>query len=54
VLTWPAICSDWALGGRGGLAKLKGDLWGLSTVLLSFLDWPLRRWVGGGQGFAAH
>lgn len=43
VFTWPQITSDWALGGRGALGKLKGDLWGLSTVVLSFLDWPLRR-----------
>jgi hypothetical protein len=107
VFTWPQITSDWALGGRGFLGKLKvrgerggrllrrlgrscrgprrapaaaagasptssagprapaprprliipppppyphpppkpaqGDIWGLSTVVLSFLDWPLRR-----------
>lgn len=36
------LCNDWALGGKG-LKKVQGDLWGLSTVVLSFLDWPLRR-----------
>lgn len=25
----------------------QGDLWGLSTVVLSFLDWPLRRALPG-------
>jgi hypothetical protein len=24
-------------------SKPQGDLWGASTVVLSFLDWPLRR-----------
>ncbi|GBF90754.1 hypothetical protein Rsub_03055 [Raphidocelis subcapitata] len=43
VFTWPQITSDWAMGGKGFLGKLKGDLWGMSTVVLSFLDWPLRR-----------
>jgi hypothetical protein len=38
------LCNDWALGGKG-IKKVKGDLWGASTVVLSFLDWPLRRWV---------
>lgn len=47
VFTWPQITSDWALGGKGFLGKLKGDLWGLSTVVLSFLDWPLRRAIPG-------
>lgn len=37
------LCNDWAIGGKGGLAKLKGQLWGLDTVVLSFLDWPLRK-----------
>lgn len=37
------ICNDWAVGGKGGLAKIKGDLWNLDTVFLSFLDWPLRK-----------
>ena len=37
------ICNDWAAGGKGGLAKIKGDLWNLDTVFLSFLDWPLRK-----------
>lgn len=46
VFTWPFICNDWALGGKSGLKKIKGDLWGLSTVLLSFLDWPLRKTLG--------
>jgi hypothetical protein len=39
------LCNDWALGGKGGIKKVKGDMWGMSTVVLSFLDWPLRRWV---------
>jgi hypothetical protein len=33
------------MGGKGGLALLKGKLWGASTVALSFLDWPLRKCV---------
>ena len=37
------LCNDWAIGGKGGLAKAKGQLWGLNTVVLSFLDWPLRK-----------
>ncbi|KAF8072396.1 hypothetical protein HT031_000055 [Scenedesmus sp. PABB004] len=47
VFTWPQLCNDWALGGKG-LAKVKGDLWGGSTVFLSFLDWPLRKLLGNG------
>jgi hypothetical protein len=39
------LCNDWALGGKGGIKKVKGDMWGMSTVVLSFLDWPLRRCV---------
>lgn len=39
------LCNDWALGGKGGMAKIKGDIWGMNTVFLSFLDWPLRRYV---------
>jgi hypothetical protein len=39
------LCNDWALGGKGGIKKVKGDIWGLSTVVLSFMDWPLRRCV---------
>jgi hypothetical protein len=31
------------MGGKGGIKKLKGDIWGLGTVVLSFMDWPLRR-----------
>eukprot|EP00879_Flechtneria_rotunda_P005095 GHRR01005374.1.p1 GENE.GHRR01005374.1~~GHRR01005374.1.p1 ORF type:complete len:366 (+),score=91.50 GHRR01005374.1:533-1630(+) len=45
VFTWPQLCNDWALGGKG-IKKVKGDLWGFSTVVLSFLDWPLRRLLG--------
>jgi hypothetical protein len=37
------LCNDWAIGGKGGLGKVKGQLWGLDTVVLSFLDWPLRK-----------
>lgn len=37
------LCNDWAIGGKGGLAKVKGQIWGLNTVVLSFLDWPLRK-----------
>lgn len=37
------LCNDWAIGGKSGLAKIKGQLWGASTVGLSFLDWPLRK-----------
>lgn len=47
VFSWPQLCNDWAIGGKGGLAKLKGQLWGLDTVVLSFLDWPLRKMLGG-------
>lgn len=46
VFTWPQLCNDWALGGKGGIKKVKGDMWGMSTVVLSFLDWPLRRLLG--------
>jgi len=46
VFTWAPICNDWALGGKGGIKKIKGDLWGMGTVFLSFLDWPLRKLVG--------
>lgn len=28
-------------------SESQGDLWGLSTVVLSFLDWPLRKTFGG-------
>lgn len=42
VFAWPAICSEWALGGRDFLGKLKGNLYGASTVVLSMLDWPIR------------
>jgi hypothetical protein len=50
------LCNDWALGGKGGIKKVKGDIWGASTVVLSFLDWPLRRCADMGMniiGYAA-
>ncbi len=47
VFTWPQITSDWAIGGRGFLGKLKGDIWGLSTVVLSFLGGCGFLWGGG-------
>eukprot|EP00878_Enallax_costatus_P001002 GHUV01001134.1.p1 GENE.GHUV01001134.1~~GHUV01001134.1.p1 ORF type:complete len:354 (+),score=120.84 GHUV01001134.1:515-1576(+) len=50
VFAWPQICNDWASGGKGGLAKIKGDLWNMDTVFLSFLDWPLRK-LFGSKGF---
>jgi hypothetical protein len=37
------LCNDWAIGGKSGVGKIKGQLWGLNTVVLSFLDWPLRK-----------
>lgn len=46
VFTWPAVCNDWAVGGKSAGAQLKAKLWGGATVALSFLDWPLRRWTG--------
>lgn len=49
VFAWPIIAnsSSWTYGGKAGAAKLKGQLYGVSSGVLSLIDWPLRCGVGG-------